>query len=73
MLRDDVILPDPYNEQVAVSNEFFYQEMLRQKELAIEKEEVDFNRRCLVELKKKFVEDKLIEKEHELFAKMKSE
>ena len=29
MLKDDLILPDPYNEQVAVSNEFFYQEMLR--------------------------------------------
>ncbi len=33
-------------------------------------EEENFNRKCLIELKKKFVEDKLIEKEHELFNKM---
>jgi hypothetical protein len=33
-------------------------------------EEQAFNRKCLIELKKKFVEDKLIAKEHELFDKM---
>ena len=44
--------------------------MLRQKKEAIEKEEVEFNRKCLIELKKKFVEDKLVEKENELYFKM---
>jgi len=36
------------------------------------KEEQNFNRRCLIELKKKFVEDKLVAKEHELLDKMRN-
>lgn len=47
--------------------------MLQQKNEAIAKETADYNRKCLVELKKKFVEDKLVEKEHELFQKMQSD
>lgn len=47
--------------------------MLWQKQEAIGKEEEDFNRRCLLELKKKFVRDKLEAKEHQLFEKMSSE
>lgn len=34
---------------------------------------MEFNRKCLTELKKKFVEDKLVQKEQELFAKMRNE
>jgi len=32
-----------------------------------------FNRKCFTYMKKEFVEDKLIEKEHDLYYKMKSE
>ena len=47
--------------------------MLKQKQEAIEREEVEYNRRNLIELKKKFVEDKLVEKEHELFHNLKKD
>ena len=54
-------------------NEEFYEQMLKQKQEAIEREEVEYNRRNLIELKKKFVEDKLVEKEHELFHNLKKD
>ena len=47
--------------------------MLKQKQDAIERKEVEYNRRNLIELKKKFVEDKLVEKEHELFHNLKKD
>ena len=54
-------------------NEEFYEQMLKQKQKAIEREEIEYNRRNLIELKKKFVEDKLVEKEHELFHNLKKD
>ena len=47
--------------------------MLKAKQKAIQKEEEEYNRRNLVELKKRFVEEKLEQKEHELFHHLKKD
>lgn len=51
----------------------FYEKMLKAKQKAIQKEEEEYNRRNLVELKKRFVEEKLEQKEHELFHHLKKD